>query len=348
MSVPIRPYLQDTPAEGQTAEIMPGLTWLRTPLPYALNHVNLWLLEGADGVAGVDAGLNQPVTRDGWDRALAAFGGKPLTDVFITHCHPDHLGLAGWLAERHAPRFYMTPREEATARRLCDDAVLQSLLPRHLKAYAEMGLAEAPTREMMERMGRYKYAVSPLPAAFTSVQGGDIVKLGDRDWQVIEGYGHSPQHASLYDTQNDVFIAGDQVLPYISPNISVTPRDADDADPLAGFFESLARIKTSVPDSALVLPMHGVPFHGLHDRIDVLTAHHHERLAQVERIVAGGGTLGLSAAQVMGELFSGRHFGPSDIFFALGEAMSHIRYLMLRDKLAARADETGVLRYFPA
>ena len=335
-----RPLLDHTPADGSLTRLTDGIEWLRLPLPFALNHVNIWLLGDGDKLAAVDAGFALPDNKDAW---TAALDGRTLGDLFITHCHPDHLGLGGWLsAQFPAAPVYITAREEKLARALCDDATLKEWLPVHVSAYQAAGLDDERMNAMFKRMGGYKLVVTPLPATFTTVKNGDSVTLGGREWTVIEGFGHSPEHASLYCAADNIFIAGDMVLPYISPNISLSPRDPHDADPLAGYLDSLARIKAQVPDSALVLPSHGVPFYGLHARIDTLTAHHHERCAEIADILAQSA---LSGVELMEKLFSKRAFDPNTLFFALGETMAHVRFMQRRGEIGADTDAQGIIRY---
>lgn len=334
------PLLDHTPADGSLTVLRDGIEWLRLPLPFALNHVNIWLLGHGDTLAAIDVGFPLPDNKDAW---MGALGNRTLGQIFITHCHPDHLGLGGWMSAKFpAAPVYITAREEKLARALCDDATLQEWLPVHVSAYRAAGLDDERMAAMFKRMGGYKHVVSPLPATFTTVKDSDKVTLGGRDWTVIEGFGHSPEHASLYCPTDDIFIAGDMVLPYISPNISLSPRDMADADPLAGYLESLARIKATVPDSALVLPSHGVPFHGLHDRIDTLTQHHHERCAEITEILS---TQNLTGVELMEKLFSKRAFDPNTLFFALGETMAHVRFMQHRKEIIASTDTDGIIRY---
>lgn len=339
---PPRPLLTTTPPPGSMTDIGQGISWLRTPLPFALDHVNLWLIDDpAGGSAAVDAGLGHPVTRDLWQSVMHD---KKITQIFITHCHPDHIGLAGWLwAANNQPPIYLTAGEETMARHLCDEATLARWLPIHLAAYHQAGLGEAETRAMLDRMSKYKQAVTPLPDTFITIKNGDVITLGGRDWAIIEGFGHSPEHASLYCARDDIFIAGDMVLPYISPNISLTPRNPPGDDPLARYIESLTRIKSIVPDTALVLPMHGVPFYGLHNRIDTLVKHHGERCDEVADILRRQ-PAGLSAASVMRLLFSKRNLDPNTLFFALGEAMAHLRYMHKLGRIVASEDDIVLYR----
>ena len=95
---------QQPPAAGQLSEIAPGILWLRLPLPFRLNHINIFLIDDGDGWAVVDTGIANKVTREIWE-ALAAgpLARRRLTRLIVTHFHPDHIGLAGWLARAVRP-----------------------------------------------------------------------------------------------------------------------------------------------------------------------------------------------------------------------------------------------------
>lgn len=341
-SIQPRPLLDYTPADGSLTPLMSGIEWLRLPLPFALNHVNIWLLEGNnDGAcATIDAGFPLPENKEAWTQAL---GARRLNNIFITHCHPDHLGLAGWLSNQFPDAScYLTAHEEKLARALSDDVTLSAWLPTHISAYQAAGLDETRMTAMLKRMSGYKHVVTPLPSVFTTVKNDDTLMLGGRRWIILEGFGHSPEHASLYCDEDDIFIAGDMVLPYISPNISLSPRDQPDADPLAGYLDSLARIKAQVPDTALVLPSHGVPFHGLHARIDTLTQHHYERCLEITAILSDGSH---TAVALMEKMFAHRKLDANTLFFALGETMAHLRYMQRRGEISQETAADGVTHY---
>ena len=118
-----------------------------------------------------------------------------------------------------------------------------------------------------------------MPDTFFRLMDGDTVSIGGRDWRVIIGYGHAPEHISLYSEAMQLLIAGDMVLPRISTNVSVFASEPM-ADPLRLYLRSL-RAYDSLPEDALVLPSHGRPFRGVHERIAQQYAHHADRLAEV-------------------------------------------------------------------
>ena len=100
------------PAPGTVIEVAPGIRWLRMPLPFQLDHINLWLLDDGDGFTVVDTGVGLDATRELWERIFTtALGGRPITRVILTHFHPDHIGNAAWLTERWPAELWCTPAE---------------------------------------------------------------------------------------------------------------------------------------------------------------------------------------------------------------------------------------------
>ena len=304
------------PAPGSVQEVAPGVKWLRMPLPFALDHINLWVLEDNDGWMLVDTGINTPATMALWETLFAGpLKGKPVTRLFCTHFHPDHIGLAGWLADRHGVALEITAKEWNTAQTVRahkpDPEMLQAF-------YARFGFPLTDT----SNVPGYNYAdrVHRLPDRHIPVKPTHPLMAAGTAWRVILGEGHSPQHAALYSEERGLLISGDQVLPGISLNVSVRP-EKPDADPLRDFLHSLERFRT-VPAGTLVLPSHKLPFYGLHTRVDQIIAHHHDRLA-----VARAACRDATAMEVLSAIFP-RALDRHQVHFAIGETLAHLNYLI--------------------
>jgi glyoxylase-like metal-dependent hydrolase (beta-lactamase superfamily II) len=327
------------PAPAALTEVAPGVRWLRMPLPFALDHINLWLLDDGDGWSIVDSGLNTVETQDLWQRIFAAeLGGKPVKRLIVTHFHPDHMGLAGWLTETLNVPLWCTETEWLFARLLSLDAT-DGFTANSTKFYARTGL-DAATREIFASRGNaYRSRVTAVPHAFHRLSDGQSFAIGGRQWRVVIGRGHAPEHACLYCGELDLLIAGDQVLPKISPNVSLWPQEPE-AEPLGLYLTSLEKLKREIPATALVLPSHGLPFHGLHRRIDQLAAHHDARLAELEAACAEPRT----AAEIVPVLFR-RPLDAHQIGFAIGEALAHLHYLMRKGRLVRSERADGVYLY---
>ena len=326
------------PGAGELIEIADGLRWTRSPVPGSLDHINLWVLAGEGGVALVDSGLDIAPARAAWGPLFAGpLASERVTRIVVTHFHPDHLGLAGWLAQRFGVRLWMTRGEWLFARMLTAD-VRDSPPPEAVAYWRAAGWDEARIAAEAEKgWGRFASVVSQVPVSFVRLRDGDTLRVGDRGWRVVVGSGHSPQHASLVNESAKLMIAGDQVLPRITSNVSLSLSEPE-ADPLGEWLASIARLRT-LPDDLLVLPSHGEPFTGLHARLDALAAGHrgrldalHDHLSEPRR-----------AVDCFSVLF-GRAIGDGSYGLATGEALAHLRRLEV-ERRAGRDVRGGVHRY---
>ena len=329
------------PLAGETFEVAPGIHWLRMPLPFALNHINLWLLEEDDGWTIVDTGFALDAVRECWQTILArlrttARGGRILR-IIVTHFHPDHLGLAAWLQEQTGAPVHMTLGEYLTAHAVWHEVGGHGNQPM-LRQFRAHGLDADRCAALERRSGNYNRGVPSLPNDYHRLFAGEELTIGKHRWQVRVGYGHSPEHAALYCGELGVLISGDMLLPKISTNISVfavTPM----ADSLADFLQSIDRYR-ELPSATLVLPSHGLPFHGIENRVNALHAHHEERLQVLEEQCASP----RSAAELLMSLFS-RDLDTHQTMFAMGEAIAHLNRLEHAGRLRRIEDEDGLIRF---
>jgi glyoxylase-like metal-dependent hydrolase (beta-lactamase superfamily II) len=340
VTAPDYPFAEP-PAPGTTREVAPGVHWLRMALPFQLDHINLWVLEDGDGWLLVDSGLGNEPTRALWDQIFAEkLDGKPVKRVLVTHYHPDHAGNAAWLCQRTGADLWMTRGEFLTVH-----AARNSSAGYTTEAQKELfrvnGLDQAQANALLARGGLYKAMVPDFPIAHRRLYEGDGLTIGGRSWKVMVGFGHAPEHVSLHCEELNLLISGDMLLPRISTNVAVRPIDPW-SNPLRLFLASIRRY-LELPQDIFVLPSHGLPFRGAHERVAQLEAHHAERLKELQAfcIVAPR-----AAADVLEVLFR-RKLDTSQIFFAMGEAIAHLHYLYYEGQLARTVGADGVARFAP-
>jgi glyoxylase-like metal-dependent hydrolase (beta-lactamase superfamily II) len=323
------------PGVGETIALADGVLWARLPMPGSLKHINVWLLDDGDGVAIVDTGIDLPASRDAWEALFAGpLAGRPVTRIICTHFHPDHVGLAGWLTERFAVRLWMTRDEWLFARMLTTDVrpepPLEALAYWRAAGWSEDRIAA----EAEKGWGRFAAWVSPVPVSFVRIEDGDTLRIGRRDWRVVVGNGHCPEHACLVDEAAGVMIAGDQVLPRITSNVSLSLSEPE-GDPLGDWLASIEKLK-GLPDSLLVLPSHGEPFTGLHARLDALARGHADRLDALHAHLGAP----RRAVDCFPVLFA-RKIDDGLLGLATGEALAHLRRLEVEGR-AGRTTQDGV------
>jgi glyoxylase-like metal-dependent hydrolase (beta-lactamase superfamily II) len=346
--------LGDTlPETGHSIEVAPGIRWLRMPLPFALDHINLWLLRErfataagtVDGWTIVDCGIGDDITHAAWEQVFANdLGGLPVLRVVVTHMHPDHVGAAHWLTERwstpeHECRLWMSAGDFQGAR-----AASRSLHTGVGSLSAGFATSHGITDEdalekLKQRAGHYARMVPQVPERYRRMIDGDGLTIGPHEWRCMVGYGHAPEHISLYSSDAKVLIAGDMMLPRISTNIGVTETEPE-GNPLVRYLDSIERLR-ALPAETLVLPSHGRPFTGLHTRIDQLQQHHRDRLAEVIEACAEAPQ---TAADLLPVLFK-RKLDLHQTTFAMGESLAHLNALWLAGRLGRQRDAAGVYRF---
>lgn len=330
---------REVPVPGTSVAIAPGVWWLRMQLPFALNHINLWLLEDGDAWTIVDTGLGNDATRAHWEQVFAArLGGKPVRRVIVTHYHPDHAGNAGWLCRKFGVGLWMTQAEYLSAHAVRDLKAGYGV-DATLALYGANGVDGERHARMATRGNVYAAQVTELPNSFNQLLEGDRVAIGGREWRIIVGYGHAPEHASLYCAETNTLISGDMLLPKISTNVSVWSVEPL-GNPLKRFLQSIERYR-ELPADVFVLPSHGLPFRGAHPRVAELAAHHDARFAELETACAAKPR---AAAEVLEVIFP-RQLDVHQMFFAMGEAVAHLHWLEEEGRMTRTMGADGVARF---
>ena len=329
-------YPFEAPENGQTFEIAPGIFWFRQKLPFHLDHINLWLLEDGDGWTVVDTGVQLSETKDAWRKTFkTVMGDKPVKRVIVTHLHPDHVGLAGWIAKKFQCRLWMSRTDYLTCRTLWHDTG-PDVPEDGIQFYRAAGFNDTQIERYKSRFGFFGHGVYRMPDSYRRIKDEETITIGKHDWRVVVGSGHAPEHVCLWCEELNLFISGDQVLPRISSNVSVHPTEPD-GDPLSDWINSCKKIRDIVPDTVLVLPSHQRCFHGLHARLGQLIDGHERNLDNLVKSLAEP----KRSVDVFGALYK-RAIGEDLIGMATGEAIAHLNCLITRGQANRTRDEAGV------
>ena len=329
----------ERPVEGETMSIADDFVWLRMPLPMALNHINLWLIRDDAAWVIVDTGIDTRRSREVWRQTFdGPMGGDPASHVIATHLHPDHIGCAGWLVDEFRVDLWMTRDEYLLCRILAADTG-KPAPDEGIRFYRAAGFTTEQLEIYRKNFGMFGRYVHPLPEAYKRMADGDRIVFGASHWEIIVGRGHSPEHACLYDPDRNLLIGGDQLLPTISPNVSVWPTEPL-ANPLKDWFVTLDKFQSRLPEDVLVLPAHGKPFRGAHVRIDSLRREHEDRLAEMldlcaepRRVVDLFETIYRSA------------INDGNRIMATGEAVAHLNFLCQSGDMQVQEDADHVSWY---
>lgn len=335
------------PEPGTTHEVRPGVRWIRMALPFALDHINLWLvrdtIDGVEGWTVVDCCISRPESKAQWEQIFATqLEGLPILRVIVTHMHPDHIGLAEWLCTRWNVPLWISATDYHVAKLLSSPNASDSLAGGDAAAafFVSHGLTDpASIAKIRGRSNYYRELVPGVPDRFVRMLDGDTVRIGGRDWQCIVGYGHAPEHIALYCDELHTLIGGDMMLPRISTNVSVHAGEPE-ANPLRLFLDSIERF-LALPADTLGLPSHGKPFTGVHRRVEQLQEHHRDRLAEMlvactERPHTAGEALPI--------MFK-RALDVHQMTFAMGETVAHLHLLWFAGQLRRTVDAEGVYRF---
>ena len=328
----IEPLPLELPSDGELCAVDQDIYWLRMPLPFDLDHINLYLIKDGEGYAALDTGIGTSLTEAIWEQIFTRIS-KPITRVIVTHMHPDHIGMAGFLTEKFKVPLYMSMGEYFTARSIVAGG---------------RGASDWQEREYLTRCGMdaqyvenataskdgIQKVVRPIPTSFKRLSEGMELEIGEHKWRVMIGRGHSPEHACLFCEEKGILISGDHVLPKISPNIGVYSTEPD-ANALNLYLTTLPQFK-QLPTNTKVLPSHKLPFTGLHTRVDELLAHHQAHLSLLREYCIEGKTV----KECLPALFK-RKLNPHNMFFAIAEGLAHLNYLYYRGECTRIIDEHG-------
>ena len=324
------------PGPGEAIRVAEGALWMRLPLPMALDHVNLFAFEDPEGWTLIDAGIATRRGQAEMERLLAGpLGGRPVVRVILTHFHPDHIGLAGWLRRIHGAEIVTTRTTWLYARMLVLDTH-ETVLPETEAFLRSAGMApDVLAQRLAERPFNFSDVVAPLPLGFTGVGEGDRMRFGGRDWVVLLGQGHAPDQITLWSLDDPLVLGADQLLPSISPNIGVHATEPE-ADPLRGWLESCARFASLAEERHLVLPGHKLPYLGLPARLAQLAETHHGALHRLRRHLIRPHAAGDCFLPIFRREITGPAYG-----LALAEAVAHVNHLHARGEVTRRRREDG-------
>ena len=328
------------PARGQVLDVAPGVRWLRMGLPFALDHINLWLLDDGPGWTIVDCGISNDATKADWQQVFdTELQGKPVTRVIATHMHPDHIGLAHWLTERWNCLLWVSATD-FNAAHLASQSTTGFGGDHAAAFFASHGLTDAAAlAQVRARRNYYPSMVPKVPRAYRRLMDGLRVEIGGRSWRCIAGYGHAPEHIALHCDELGLLISGDMVLPRISTNVSVYDLEPE-SNPLTLYLDSLRAYEALASDTR-VLPSHGKPFSGLHARIRQLREHHDERLVDA---MAACRERPCHAADLLPVLFK-RTLDLHQTTFAMGESVAHLHALWFDGRLERQRGADGLWRF---
>ncbi len=333
------------PKPNTLIEVASGVYWLTMPMGGgSLNHINLYLLDDISGWWVIDTGLPIVEVTELWEEIFSTkLHGKPIIGVICTHMHPDHVGQAGMITNRFQCGLYMTRGEYYQARAFSNTG------PSHHTSwlgevfYERAGMSRKyldDLRKAFNTKSAGAMSMPTLPSGFNRLKDGDILEVNNRDWEIVVGSGHSPEHACLYCADLKILISGDQILPIITSNVSVHPSEPE-GNPLEEWMNSHQALLARIPDDTFVLPAHNLPFYGVTERLHQLISHHEERMRLIEDHCKNNPTIAKDLLPVLFE----RKLDSRQSMMALGEVIAHLHLMMAQDRIARTLDNDGIYRF---
>jgi glyoxylase-like metal-dependent hydrolase (beta-lactamase superfamily II) len=327
------------PQTGELKQIAANVFWLRSPMPFSLDHINLWLIEEEDSWVVIDTGMNLKASKQLWlDVVSSHLKDKPISKVICTHMHPDHLGLAGWLCDEYGATLLMS-QGEYQAYTAINRTISENNYAREFDFFTRGGLTEQQLQSYDKFIKIFQIYVSPMVNDYHRLQANDLLSLGGYEWQVVIGRGHSPEHVCLWCPSLNIFISGDQLLPTISSNVSVHS-DEPEADPLSYWINSYYTMLELLNANSLILPAHGKPFSGADIRI-------HKQLADIETNLdklLEFCTEPRCVTDTFAVLFKSK-IDAANLFMAFGEAQAHLNCLVARGKITKVNNDQPLVTY---
>ena len=326
------------PKFGELTKIASDLYWAHFELPFRLNHVNLFLMDTPEGILILDAGLKSEHSEEHWEALLnGPLKSKKFAGIVITHYHPDHIGMAGWLQKKLNIKCYTTEKELFTAktfRSMPDDEYAKIFR----NVFVRAGMSEEDIIAKGPATKLYKNRVYELPE-FEIIKAGHEFNSNDGKWIVRTDSGHSPEHISLLDKERKLYLSGDFLLPRISPNISDNFFDPLD-DRLGEYLKYLNEIQ-EIGSKTSVFPCHDWPFDEGAQRAKDLIKHHNHRLSL---IIEALNKKSITIMDSISIIFD-RKIGDEQMHFAIGEARAHLIHLDVTGQAKSEMDERGTVHY---
>lgn len=334
------PHGEAIPGPGEAIQVADRILWLRLPLPMTLDHVNIYALDDGDGWTIIDTGFQTGKSKDIWaDLLNGPLAAKPVRRVIATHHHPDHIGLAGWFDAEHGARVWTTRTAFLFTRMLTLDHHEKTsdanLLHMKRAGAPEAMIEKARTREPMN----FSRIVAPLNNGYKRIRENDRINMGGQMWRVFTGDGHAPEHATFWSADGKLVIAGDQILPRISPNLGVYPNEPE-ADPVGEWLVSCQKFQPYAREKHLVLPGHNRPFTGLPKRLEQLIDNHHGAIKRLSKFLVEPH----SAVECFDTIYK-RRINEGEFGLAMVEAIAHLNHMFSSGEADKRLGPDGVIRF---